>query len=120
MAETNPEAYKVHIGISVFVNMPEYSRKLKFLKLEQRENGMVSEEEFQAGVLVLDNDMKLYPGKTYELKMTPQIKDFLRRGILRGGGRMHGSINTPRPIVRSIFEIEKEQAQKAMEEAENV
>jgi hypothetical protein len=117
MAQSNPEPYKAHVGTSVYVNMPEYSRKLRFLKADQHEKLILSEEEFRAGCLKLDNDMLMYPNKTYEVRMTPQIKDFLAKGILRGGGRMHGAINKKPIIVRSIFEIEKEEKDKA--EAEN-
>jgi hypothetical protein len=92
MVSSNPNTSKVAIGETVYVNLPMFSRRLKALRLEQHAKGLLGIEEMNKGYFMLNDGTILKPDKTYEVVMTQEIKDMLRWGILRGGGRMHGGV----------------------------
>ena len=107
MIVSDPDAAKTSIGETVYVRMPQFSRRLRLLRLEQFAKGLLSEERVQAGEYILDSGIVLCPNKTFALEMTPEIKDLLKKGILAGGGRGHGVAKAPM-VTHCLLDEEKE------------
>ena len=112
MVSSNPTIGECPIGSRVFVNMPMFARRLKLYRMEQFNNGIISKEQYDDGCIIINDKTLLYPDKTYDIELTPEVKELLRCGILRGGGRTRIAKYRKPMKTFSIQEIEEEERKK--------
>ena len=107
LVTSDPRVKDVPIGEHVYINLPMFSRRLRLYRQEQKDKGLLSNEQYDSGCIYLNDGRLLEPNKTYDVELTPEIKQLLKFGILRGGGRMRTSTYRPRMITISREEEEK-------------
>ena len=107
MVVSDPDTKNIPIGEYVYVNIPLYSRSTRFYRDDQFKKGLISKEQYNDGCLYLNDRTILEMNKTYSVLLTPEIKDMLKRGILRGGGRTRTVKRAPPMITYSREEAEE-------------
>lgn len=95
MVTSDPDTKNVPIGEHVYVNIPLYSRRTRFFREDQLKKGLLTKEQYNNGCLWLNSGDILEMNKTYDVELTPEIKDMLKNGILRGGGRTRSYKKSP-------------------------
>ena len=107
---SDPRIKYVPIGEHVYVNLPLFSRRLKLYRNDQFDKGLLSKDQYNNGCIYLNDGTLLEANKTYDVVLTPEIKELLKHGILRGGGRMRTSGYRPR--MKTISRKEEDERQK--------
>jgi len=96
MVSSDPRTKDIPIGDHVYVNIPLYSRRTRFYREEQFKKGLITKEQYNDGCIWLNSGNILEMNKTYDVELTPQIKELLKNGVLRGGGRTRSYKYVPR------------------------
>ena len=111
-ANPNVEA---KIGDTVYIIMPKYSRSMVLHRDMQEQKGLITHEEKLQGCIRVQ-DQLLYPNKTYEVKLTPDVRDLIKHGIVRGGGRMRKPRYDVKVYSRQEIEATKKKEHTSEEE----
>ena len=82
--DTDPRVKgKVRTGTMISFMLPKFSRALGAIQRRQFDGGKVQ----KYGQIVLDDGTLIEPNKVYNLPLTFEIRDMLKRGLLMGGSR---------------------------------
>jgi hypothetical protein len=82
--QTEPEKIaKIGLGKRVLVTLPNHSKMYRYVARKQFDEHLVS----VYGNIKLNDGQELVPGKTYEMELTREVKEFLVNGALKGGGK---------------------------------
>lgn len=103
----DPNMKKIQVGDQVYVNIPLFSRRVRLYRQEQKQKGLLTDDEYSRGCIKLEDGSLLEINTTYDIVLTPEIKNLLKFGILRGGGRVRQKKYAPRMETRSILDDEK-------------
>lgn len=82
--DTDPRVKgKVRAGTMVSFMLPKFSRILGVMQRQQFDSGKVK----NFGQIMLEDGTLIEPNKMYNLPLTYEIRNMLKRGLLMGGSR---------------------------------
>lgn len=97
----------IKVGDIIYIALPKYSQKTTLYREHQFTDGILTNEERAKGCLKLPDGLMMHMNKTEEVTATPDIKDLLKRGVLRCAGKRHKKRTLPLPEIKVVGKEEE-------------